>query len=208
MKLSKEQIQYIDDYLIRLGVKFTDVRLELIDHLASGFEQSKNDVKFEDYLKSKIVFIQDFEKKRQKIIHWSYQREMWRRLAMFFYKPKYIPFTIMMGFAVYWMQQLQPNKALTLILVVSLSIIHFWAIISGYSNYKTFKKLQIAQPLYSVTTLPSLFLYSLGAAETLLENQYFFIAFWFLAILFNLAGGIEFRNKKNKILEYSKNFVR
>lgn len=207
MKLSKEQIQYIDDYLIRLGVKFTDVRLELIDHLASGFEQSKNDVKFEDYLKSKIIFIQDFEKKRQKTIHWTHQREMWRRLAMFFYKPKYIPFTIVLGLLVYWMQQLHPNKTSIIVLVVSLSIIHFWALITGFLHHKTFKKLQIAQSLYSVTTLPSLFLYSLGAAETLLENQYFFIAFWFLAILFNIAGVIELRNKKNKILEYSKTII-
>jgi hypothetical protein len=207
MKLSKEQIQYIDDYLIRLGVKFTDVRLELIDHLASGFEASKKEQQLEDYLKSKIDFIQDFEKKRQKTIHWSYQREMWRRLAMFFYKPKYIPFTIMLGFAVYWMQQLQPNKALTLILVVSLSIIHFWALITGFSHHKTFKKLQIAQPLYSIMALPSLFLYCMGVAKPWLENQYFFIAFWFLAVLFNIAGGIELRNKKNKILEYSKTII-
>ncbi|WP_272023192.1 hypothetical protein [Olleya namhaensis] len=207
MKLSQENIQFIDNYLIKLKVKFIDVRLELIDHLASGFEASNKEEQLVDYLKSKIDFIKDFEKKRQKIIHWSYQREMWRRLAMFFYKPNYLPFTILLGFAVCWIQKLQPNKTVMLILIVSLSIIHFWAIIAGYSHYKTFKKLQMAQPLYSIMALPSLFLYTMGAAKSLLENQYFFIAFWFLAILFNIAGGIELRNKKNKILEYSKTII-
>ncbi|SFI62935.1 hypothetical protein [Olleya namhaensis] len=207
MKLSQENIQFIDNYLIKLKVKFVDVRLELIDHLASGFEASNKEEQLVDYLKSKIDFIKDFEKKRQKTIHWSYQREMWRRLAMFFYKPNYLPFTIAFGFAVYWMQQLQLNTAFTLILIVSLSIIHFWALITGYSHHKTFKKLQMAQPLYSIMALPSLFLYTMGVAKPWLENQYFFIAFWFLAILFNIAGGIELRNKKNKILEYSKTII-
>lgn len=207
MKLSKENIQFIDNYLIKLKIKYVDVRLELIDHLASDFEASNKEEQLVDYLKSKIDFIKDFEKKRQKTIHWSYQREMWRRLAMFFYKPNYLPFTIVFGFAVYWIQQLQPNKTSIIVFVVSLSTIHFWALITGFSHYKTFKKLQMAQPLYSIMALPSLFLYTMGAAKPWLENQYFFIAFWFLAILFNIAGGIELRNKKNKILEYSKNII-
>lgn len=207
MKLSQENIQFIDNYLIKLKVKFVDVRLELIDHLASGFEASNKEEQLVDYLKSKIDFIIDFEKKRQKTIHWSYQREMWRRLAMFFYKPNYLPFTIVFGFAVCWIQQLQPNNTVMLVLIVSLSIIHFWALITGYSHIKTFKKLQMAQPLYSIMALPSLFLYTMGVAKPLLENQYFFIAFWFLAILFNIAGGIELRNKKNRILEYSKTII-
>lgn len=207
MKLTKKQINQIDNYLIKLKVKYVDVRLELIDHLASDFEASNKDQQLEDYLKSKIEFIKDFEKKRQKTIHWSYQKQMWRRLAMFFYKPKYLPFTIVFAFSVYWLQKIQPNKTSILVLITSLAILHFWTLISSYSHYKTFKKLQMAQPLYSIMALPSLFLYSMGAAKPWLENQYFFIAFWFLAILFNLAGGIELRNKKNKILEYSKTII-
>ncbi len=39
MKLSKEQIKYIDDYLIEGGIEFWDIRLELIDHFASKLEK-------------------------------------------------------------------------------------------------------------------------------------------------------------------------
>ena len=39
MKLSKEQIQYIDEYLNRSGVQFWDVRLELLDHFSTGIEE-------------------------------------------------------------------------------------------------------------------------------------------------------------------------
>jgi hypothetical protein len=39
MKLTKEQMQYIDAYLERSGVKFWDVRMELLDYFATGIEQ-------------------------------------------------------------------------------------------------------------------------------------------------------------------------
>ncbi len=207
MKLSQQQIKQIDNYLIKLKVKFVDVRLELIDHLASDFEQSDKQGLLEDYLKSKIKFIQDFVKQRQKTIHWSYQKQMWQRLFMFFYKPTYLPFTIIMGLGLYWLQKIQPNKTSIFVLIISLVILHFWSLVGSYGHYKTFKKLQIAQPLYAIMALPSLFLYTMGAAKPLLENPYFFIAFWFLAILFNVAGAIELYNKKNKILDYSNTMV-
>lgn len=38
MKLSKDQIQFIDRYLIKNEVKFWDVRLELLDHIVSAVE--------------------------------------------------------------------------------------------------------------------------------------------------------------------------
>lgn len=38
MKLIKEEIQFIEDYLIKNGVKYWDVRLELLDHIVSAVE--------------------------------------------------------------------------------------------------------------------------------------------------------------------------
>ncbi|MCF6280116.1 MAG: hypothetical protein L3J14_07190, partial [Flavobacteriaceae bacterium] len=40
MELTKEQIQFIDDYLKEQKVKFWDVRIELIDHIASKLEEN------------------------------------------------------------------------------------------------------------------------------------------------------------------------
>lgn len=44
MKLSKKQIVYIDDYLIEYGVKYWDVRIELIDHVASKLEDNQDNI--------------------------------------------------------------------------------------------------------------------------------------------------------------------
>ncbi len=38
MKLTKSEIQFIDNYLIKNEVKFWDVRLELLDHIVSAVE--------------------------------------------------------------------------------------------------------------------------------------------------------------------------
>ncbi len=38
MKLTKEEIQFIDNYLIKNGVKYWDVRIELLDHIVSAVE--------------------------------------------------------------------------------------------------------------------------------------------------------------------------
>ncbi|MUU79043.1 hypothetical protein [Winogradskyella endarachnes] len=38
MKLTKQEIQFIDSYLIKNEVKFWDVRLELLDHIVSAVE--------------------------------------------------------------------------------------------------------------------------------------------------------------------------
>ncbi len=39
MKLSKENLQFIDTYLLNSNVVHTDVRLELTDHVASAIEK-------------------------------------------------------------------------------------------------------------------------------------------------------------------------
>lgn len=38
-KLSKEEIQFIDTYLENSGVKHADIRMEMVDHVASGIEE-------------------------------------------------------------------------------------------------------------------------------------------------------------------------
>lgn len=39
MKITKEQIDYIDAYLVKKGVTYLDVKLEIIDHIASEIEE-------------------------------------------------------------------------------------------------------------------------------------------------------------------------
>ena len=61
MKLSKEQIQLINQTLISKGVVYEDVKLELIDHIASEIEREidDNDSNFEEVFP---IFLKKWEK--------------------------------------------------------------------------------------------------------------------------------------------------
>jgi hypothetical protein len=53
MKLSKENIQFIDNYLVNSEITYYDVRIEMIDHVAAAVEQKMEaeNVKFYDAFK-------------------------------------------------------------------------------------------------------------------------------------------------------------
>lgn len=44
MKLKKEYIQRIDRFLQRLGMEYDDLRLEMVDHIATEIEQTQTDI--------------------------------------------------------------------------------------------------------------------------------------------------------------------
>jgi len=57
MKLTKEHIQYIDDYLRQSGVVYWEGRLELLDHIATGIEEkiTKEALNFDEALKEVTI---------------------------------------------------------------------------------------------------------------------------------------------------------
>ncbi|GAB4153971.1 MAG: hypothetical protein Tsb0033_01300 [Winogradskyella sp.] len=55
MKLTKEDIQIIDDYLKERGIKYWDVRLEMVDHLVSDIENHKGSADFDTAFKQSLV---------------------------------------------------------------------------------------------------------------------------------------------------------
>jgi len=53
MKLTEEQIQFIDKALIKVGINYIDIRIELTDHIAAALEQK--DERFEHHLKGYML---------------------------------------------------------------------------------------------------------------------------------------------------------
>lgn len=53
MKLTEEQIQLIDNAIIKAGISYIDIRMELTDHIAAALEQK--DERFEHHLKGYIL---------------------------------------------------------------------------------------------------------------------------------------------------------
>jgi hypothetical protein len=110
MKLTKEEIKFIDSYLIKNKVKFWDVRLELLDHIVSAVEDKiiKDGVSFNEALlevhrgfgnqfiefgtqKNKIfekglyqsnIGFQKFTNKKQKELARKYRKTTWRHIIV------------------------------------------------------------------------------------------------------------------------------
>ena len=198
MRLSKEQIQYIDSFLSKQGIKYLDIRYELIDHLASDYENSEQK-NLDNYLYSKLPFIKDFAKKRKNTIHWAYQNQLWKRIFLFFYKPKYVLTTILILFILYFI--VYNLKIKTVIILVFLPIITAQLIGVYFSFKHKTKKLISLEHLFNIMALPSLFLFTFNILKDyFIENKIYLFAFCFLAILFNIAGLIEVLAKRKEVL--------
>ena len=48
LKLTKEQITYIDDYLKHHKVKYWDIRIELLDHIVTTVEEKLTETPIEE----------------------------------------------------------------------------------------------------------------------------------------------------------------
>ncbi|MFD0795880.1 hypothetical protein ACFQZJ_00290 [Maribacter chungangensis] len=57
MRLTREELQFIDTYLINMDIQFIDVRMELLDHIATTLEKemSDNNRSFYDAFKDYMV---------------------------------------------------------------------------------------------------------------------------------------------------------
>ncbi|PHR73178.1 MAG: hypothetical protein COA67_03150 [Lutibacter sp.] len=87
MNLSKEQIQFIDNYLKGQGIKFWDVRIELVDHIASKLEKSKDLILNRTYLIKEFgtrVTLEKLVDEKQKIINKKYRKLYFKEMINFF----------------------------------------------------------------------------------------------------------------------------
>ncbi len=197
-ELTKEEIKRMDEFLIRHHIKFIDVRIELIDHLASEYEIEIQDEKLHAFLMRKRDFIKAFIKERQKKIHWTYQKKLWQQVAMFFYKPRYIVFTLIIGFILFFVKELNLQKLTFWMFLISIVVPLAIALYKQISASSRLKKIQSYQMVGGIMSLPSLFLYMFSPIKSYLpfDGNLFFI-YWFTALIFGFSGLIIF----NKLLK-------
>jgi len=102
MDLTKEQIQYIENRLIKDGVKYWDIRIEMLDHIVSDVENTLNtDTPFKESVQNAMVKLgwkenfngSNFEgiiQQRTKDIAKKYRNIFWDDLKKTMMKPKSI----------------------------------------------------------------------------------------------------------------------
>ena len=86
-KLTKEDIQFIDNYLLESGIEYKDIRVEMIDHVASAVEermQNNNEVFYDAFkafmVENKALLLKQnliFEKLATKRFWNTYLKKLW-----------------------------------------------------------------------------------------------------------------------------------
>jgi hypothetical protein len=140
MKLSKDQIRFIEKYLIKNEVKFWDVRLELLDHIVSSVEDkmSTDNLTFQEALLqvhrgfgNQLINMsrhskhyewttglyqanngfKKFTRNKQKEIGRKYWHQFWTSLPEFLKSPRFLIEFSLMLLLVFFMYQYSPKLA-------------------------------------------------------------------------------------------------
>ena len=104
MKLTNEQIKYIDDYLIERGIKYWDIRLELIDHFASKLENQEQVNLTRNLLITEFgttASIENIQEEKRKSINKKYRKLFNQDILSFFKSTKNILILTLLFFVYY-----------------------------------------------------------------------------------------------------------
>jgi len=206
MKLVKQDLQNIDHWLEKKGIKYLDVRYELMDHLINEYESLDNYPDLNSFLKERLPWCKKVAKEKQKSIHWAYQKEVWKQFLNLFLSIKTL---VLISFAIlgYYVLYLFFEEELTYkgILIGSLfavSAFQFYKMIFFGISLKKRKQLLSSIHLMQVFSFPNLFVYCVGILQLdAFDNLYFFNGYIGIAILSNIAALIAFEKGRKAILK-------
>ncbi|RKF05033.1 hypothetical protein C8N26_0432 [Tenacibaculum lutimaris] len=100
MELTKEQIQYIENRLIKDGVKYWDIRIEMLDHIVSDIERNANTKNFDSELQRALKnanwdkSLVDINQEALKNINRKYRTQFHKEILLLLKNAKYIFFLI------------------------------------------------------------------------------------------------------------------
>ena len=178
MSLSTAQIKYIDNYLKFLTVEFIDVRVELVDHLASEFEHSGENVRLDDFLRTKKNFVKSFEKKTHKKKHWQYQKSLFKAISRYFISPKHLFFSVWIFLTIYTLIFNLPNNIVVWVFFATLFIPQLLHLFIYKKPKDMHRNIQSARYITSIMAFPSLFFYAaIINADAITQNLNFFMGF-------------------------------
>ena len=146
MKLNKEQIAQIDNYIVACGIKWYDVRAELVDHFANSLENKLDENSSLDFKQAIINEHKKFSdcgfkkllKTKIEAVEKQFYKQLFKHMKSFFKFPKII-ISISVFFALTLIMNLISNKEhffLGLTIIVFLIAIVLVIRISNKKNNK------------------------------------------------------------------------
>lgn len=99
MNLTKEEIQFIDTYLLKSEVFYVDIRQEMIDHGATAVEamMAEEGLDFYDAFKAYMVVYKK-ELLKNNVIRWKFSWDVIRQFGLFLIKPFQLVLAVVLFF--------------------------------------------------------------------------------------------------------------
>jgi len=206
MKLTTEQIEYVENYIISKDIKWYELQVELTDHMVTSMEEFwKKDPELtfhqvKQYAEDKFVGDSSFksiEKQRKRILQKEYRKVQWKMITEYLKFPKifgsillvYLAYT----FSAYFVS---PQKYLAVLfcslLIICLPSLYYWWK-SKEIEGKHFLTLETLNPTLLVfSSFPFMGInITTQLKEELLQHQWlvmFFCCIWVLGMLFSITA--------------------
>mgnify|MGYP000536196694 CR=1 FL=1 len=208
MRLVKQDIQNIDAYLQEKGIKYIDIRYELIDHLVSEYEAMENYPDLESFLLKRVAWCRKIAEEKRKSIHWGYQKALRTRVFSFFKEPFFyacIFLWIGLLFLIFRIVDIKQFKYLllgALFFCVAIQLLFFFP--KQFYKRGGKKNLLSFNYLFNIYAIPHLFLHFLSIINlfgSVRSNKWFWIFYVSISVIVNIAAIIEVQNKRKSVLE-------
>jgi len=175
MKLSNQEILFIDQYLQKADVIFVDVRSELTDHIASAVEEKMEveELSFYDAFKAYMVENKKMLLATSRLNFTNYKNGM-IRFSKTFIKPQNIFFAIMLLFGFRYLNQLISLEMMSQVLFFMIFLFAFvQAIYTFFIIKKRYLYLENSSSVLLVIYYVNLFSNGFGLhAKNFIGNQF------------------------------------
>ena len=219
MELTKEQLLQIDNYIFSCGIKFYDLRAEIVDHFANILEQSLEENPTLNFKQEIINIHKNFSengfkkllKEKTKSVQKRFYKASLKHLITFFRFPKIIVFGGFFYFLILIMNLVEDKEVFFSILSFILLFLGFRLLFNvnmRNSNKQTFLVLNMTLNFFnSFYLLVMIFNFSashriIGSFFNFTDN-YIYLGIFTLLILFYWSGEyVYYQNKKEVIKQY------
>ena len=219
MEITKEQLLQIDNYIFSCGIKFYDVRAEIVDHFANILEQSLEENPTLNFKQEIINIHKNFSengfkkllKEKTKSVQKRFYKASLKHLITFFRFPKIIVSGGFFYFLILIMNLVEDKEVFFSILSFILLFLGFRLLFNvnmRNSNKQTFLVLNMTLNFFnSFYLLVMIFNFSashriIGSFFNFTDN-YIYLGIFTLLILFYWSGEyVYYQNKKEVIKQY------
>ena len=224
MELSKEQLLQIDNYIFSCGIKFYDVRTEIVDHFAHILEQKLDKNPDLDFKKEIENIHRNFTdngfkrllKEKTKSVHKQFYKHSFKHLVTFFKLPKII-ITISFFYALFLLMNLFEDKQdfffCTYIFLIILIVRIFYQNKKNKKQHKT--RFLVLNKTNNFLQLLNFIFISFNVISNSRSEQSFLnpnhnniqLAVFVLLLLFYWSGEVVFYQHKKMVREQYSNVI-